>query len=159
MQIAAHVQETIFFLPVRRVIVAGKIGVWIDHRKAILVSLNNGIEVVHEIESEAEKHVRDAGGSGSGSSHGSQDVVAGDKRDRKLLNHLNSYYDQVIQQFEHADGIVILGPGEAKGELNKRITSKEMRKHILLVETADKLTNPQLVAKIRACFQPKVQIV
>lgn len=80
-------------------------------------------------------------------------IVAGDKRERKFLNHLNTYYDQVIQQFEHADGIVILGPGEAKGESDKRITSKEMRRHILLVETADRLTKPQLVAKVRACFQ------
>ncbi len=132
---------------------AGKMGVWIDHRKAILVSFDNGVEVVREIESDVEKHVRDAGGSGSGSSHASQDVVAGDKRDRKFSNHLNTYYDQVIQQFEYANGIVILGPGEAKGELDKRITSKEMRKHILLVETADKLTTPQLVAKVRAFFQ------
>ncbi len=132
---------------------ASKIGVWIDHRKAILVSFNDGVEVVHEIDSDAEKHVRDAGGSGSGSSHGSQDVVAGDKRDRKFMNHLNTYYDQVIQQFEHTEGIVIIGPGEAKGELDKRITSKEMRKHILLVETADKMTTPQLVAKMRSCFE------
>ena len=132
---------------------AGKIGVWIDHRKAILVRFNDGVEVVREIDSDAEKHVRDAGGSGSGASHGSQDVVAGDKRDRKFMNHLNTYYDQVIQQFEHTEGIVILGPGEAKGELDKRITSKEMRKHILLVETADKMTTPQLVAKMRSCFE------
>ena len=137
---------------------AGKIGVWIDHRKAILVSFNNGVEVVHEIDSEAEKHVRDAGGSGSGASHGSQDVVAGDKRDRKFMNHLNTYYDQVIQQFEHTEGIVILGPGEAKGELDKRITSKEMRKHILLVEAADKMTTPQLVAKMRSCFELSDQV-
>ena len=132
---------------------AGKIGVWIDHRKAILVRFNDGVEVVREIDSDAEKHARDAGGSGSGASHGSQDVVAGDKRDRKFMNHLNTYYDQVIQQFEHTEGIVILGPGEAKGELDKRITSKEMRKHILLVETADKMTTPQLVAKMRSCFE------
>ncbi|MEQ1827032.1 MAG: hypothetical protein ABL921_13840 [Pirellula sp.] len=138
---------------------ASKIGVWIDHRKAILVTINNGVEAVHEIESGVEKHVRDAGGSGSGSSHGSQDVVAGDKRDRKFSNHLNTFFDRVIQQFEHADGIVIFGPGEAKGELEKRITSKEMRKHILLVETADKLTTPQLVAKVRACFESSNHLV
>ena len=132
---------------------AGKIGVWIDHRKSILVRFNDGVEAVHEIDSEAEKHVRDAGGAGSGASHGSQYVVAGDKRDRKFMNHLNTYYDQVIQQFEHTEGLVIIGPGEAKGELDKRITSKEMRKHILLVETADKMTKPQLVAKMRSSFE------
>jgi peptide subunit release factor 1 (eRF1) len=131
---------------------AGKIGVWIDHRKAILVRFLNGAEEVTEIESNVEKHVRDSGGAGVGASHDSQDVMAGDKRDRKYANHLNSFYDEVIQQLEHAEGIVILGPGEAKGELDKRITSKEMRKHILEVQTADKMTTPQLVAKVRAFF-------
>ncbi len=136
---------------------AGKVGVWIDHRKAIFVSFEGGVEKVREMDSDVEKHVRDAGGSGTGGSHvgshGPQDVVAGDTRDRKFMNHLNSYYDRVVEGLAHADGIVILGPGEAKGELDKRITSKEMRKHILLVETADKLTTPQLVAKLRDCFQ------
>ena len=131
-----------------------KIGVWIDHRKAILVRFEDGVEHVEELDSEVEKHVRDAGGSSSGSGgHGPQDVVAGDKRDRKFMNHLNTFYDRVIEQLEHTDGIVILGPGEAKGELDKRITSKEMRKHVLLVEAADKLTAPQLVTKLRDCFQ------
>lgn len=132
---------------------AGKVGVWIDHRKAIFVSFENGDEQVHEMDSDVEKHVRDAGGSGSGASHGPQDVVAGDTRDRRFMNHLNSYYDRVVQRLEHADEIVILGPGEAKGELDKRITDKQLRKHILLVETADKLTMPQLIAKLRNCFQ------
>jgi hypothetical protein len=132
---------------------AGKVGVWIDHRKAIFVNFENGAEQVHEMDSDMEKHVRDAGGSGSGASHGSQDVVAGDTRDRRFMNHLNIYYDRVVQQLKHAEEIVILGPGEAKGELDKRITDKQLRKHILLVETADKLTTPQLVAKLRNCFQ------
>ena len=133
---------------------AGKVGVWIDHRKAVFVRFEDGVEHVHEMDSEVEKHVRAAGGSGSGgASHGAQDVAAGDIRDRKFMNHLNSFYDRVVQQLEHADGIVILGPGEAKGELDKRITNKEMRKQVLLVETADKLTTPQLVAKLRECFQ------
>ena len=54
------VKGTSNFFVLRRVIVADKIGVWIDHRKAIMVSFRDGVEVVHEIESEVEKHVRDA---------------------------------------------------------------------------------------------------
>lgn len=50
---------------------AGKMGVWIDHRKAILVNFGNGSEQIQEIDSDVEKHVRDAGGAGSGgASHG-----------------------------------------------------------------------------------------
>ena len=139
---------------------AGKMGVWIDHRKAILVNFDNGTEQIHEIDSDVEKHVRDAGGAGSGgASHGAQDVMAGDKRDRKYMNHLNNFYDRVVEQMVHADGIVILGPGEAKGELDKRITDKEMRKRIQAVETSDKLTNPKLIAKLNDCFQNSKQSV
>lgn len=85
--------------------------------------------------------------------------MAGDKRDRKYMNHLNNFYDSVVQQMVHADSIVILGPGEAKGELEKRITNKEMRKRVHVVETSDKLTNPQLIAKLNDCFQHSKQSV
>lgn len=139
---------------------AGKVGVWIDHRKAVVVTFENGKENIHEMDSDVEKHVRNSGGAGSGgASHGAQDVMAGDKRDRKYMNHLNSFYDRVIQALVHAEGIVILGPGEAKGELDKRITDKEMRKRVQLVETSDKLTNPQLVAKLSDCFHLSKQSV
>jgi hypothetical protein len=139
---------------------AGKMGVWIDHRKAVVVTFENGKENIHEMDSDVEKHVRDSGGAGSGgASHGAQDVMAGDKRDRKYMNHLNSFYDRVIQALVHAEGIVILGPGEAKGELDKRITDKEMRQRVQLVETSDKLTNPQLVAKLSEHFHLSKQSV
>ncbi|MDX1929507.1 MAG: hypothetical protein SFV81_23470 [Pirellulaceae bacterium] len=139
---------------------AGKMGVWIDHRKAVIVTFENGKEQIQEMDSDVEKHVRDSGGAGSGgASHGAQDVMAGDKRDRKYQNHLNTFYDRVVQALLHAEGIVILGPGEAKGELDKRITNKEMRQRVLLVETSDKLTNPQLVAKLSDCFHLSKQSV
>ncbi len=129
------------------------IGVWIDHRKAILVRLLDDSAEVEEVESEVEKHVRESGGSGSSSPSGPHDAAAGDRRDRKLMNHLNQFYDEVIRRLEHANSIAIFGPGEAKGELDRRITNKALRQHLIGIVAADKMTNPQLIAKIRSHFQ------
>lgn len=131
-----------------------KMGVWIDHRKAILVTVSAEGEEVMEIDSEVEKHVRESGGSRSGGLNGAQDTTAGDRIDRKFANHLNTYYDDVIKHLQSADEVVIFGPGEAKGELDKRITNKDFRKKIHPLQTIDKLTTPQLKAKVREYFQP-----
>jgi hypothetical protein len=45
--------------------------------------------------------------------------------------------------------VQIFGPGEAKGELKKRLESKGFKGHILAVETVDKMTDRQIAAKVR----------
>jgi hypothetical protein len=130
------------------------LGVWIDHRKAILVRLSPSGEEIEEIPSEVEKHVRASGGSRSATPYGPQEIAAGDRLDRKYAQHLNRFYDEVITHFDHAEAILILGPGEAKHELDKRIDDKAMRERIVAMETCDKMTTPQLAAKVRNYFLP-----
>jgi hypothetical protein len=48
---------------------------------------------------------------------------------------------------------LIFGPGEAKGELKKRLESKGLGGRIVGVETTDKMTERQIAAKVRAYFQ------
>jgi hypothetical protein len=121
-------------------------GLWIDHRKAIIVLITDEGEEVKKIASNMEKHVRftDGDGSADGSSE--------DVRDRQFGNHLNSYYDQVIAVVRDADSIQIFGPGEAKGELEKRIEHEGLKAHILAIETVDKMTDRQITAKVREHF-------
>jgi hypothetical protein len=93
----------------------------------------------------------------SGSSHsttpeGLKEVTSEDRRDRKFTNNLNSYYDQVIAVIRNADTIQIFGPGEAKGELEKRIELEGLKAHILAIETMDKMTDRQISAKVREHF-------
>jgi hypothetical protein len=51
-----------------------------------------------------------------------------------------------------ATAILILGPGEAKLELNKRFEQKNLGDRIIGVEAADKMTKPQIAAKAREFF-------
>jgi hypothetical protein len=121
-------------------------GLWIDHRKAIIVLITDEGEEVKKIVSGMEKHVRFTGGDGS------QDGSSEDVRDRQFENHLNSYYDQVIAVVRDADSIQIFGPGEAKGELERRIEHAGLKAHILAIETVDKMTDRQIAAKVRERF-------
>ena len=119
------------------------IGLWIDHRKAVIVIVTEAGEELKKITSNMEKHVRFTNGNGS------EDGSSEDVRDRQFGNHLNSYYDEVIASLRGADSIQIFGPGEAKGELEKRLEHEGLKTHIHAIETVDKMTDRQISAKVR----------
>jgi hypothetical protein len=121
-------------------------GLWIDHRKAVIVIVTEEGEEIKEITSSMEKRVRFTGGTAS------EDGSTEDVRDRQFGNHLNSYYDGVIAWIRDVESIQIFGPGEAKGELEKRLKDKGFRGHIIAVETVDKMTDRQIAAKVREHF-------
>ena len=120
------------------------IGLWIDHREAVIVLMSGAGEEIQRILSHQEKHIRFSGGAQADS--------AEDMRDRRFTNHLNKYYAAVISHIREADSILILGPGEAKVELKKRLESMELGGRIVGVETVDKLTDRQVAAKVRQYF-------
>jgi hypothetical protein len=122
-------------------------GLWIDHRKAVIVFIKGTGEEIKEISSDMEKHVRFTGG------RASEDGDTEDINDRQFGNHLNSYYDQVIVLLRQADSILILGPGEAKNELQKRLERAGLKDRLLAIESADKLTDRQIAAKVRERFK------
>lgn len=122
-----------------------EIGLWIDHRQAVIVVITDAGEQTKRIMSNMEKHVRFSSGS---SEDGSQEDV----RDRQFGNHLNSYYDEVIAVIRDADSIQIFGPGEAKGELEKRLEHEGLQGRIVGIETVDKMTDRQIAAKVRQRF-------
>jgi hypothetical protein len=124
------------------------IGLWIDHRRAVVVIVSDNGEEVKEITSNMEKHVRYSDDYSEGGS--SEDV-----RDRQFENRLNSFYDTVVAFIHDGDSVQIFGPGEAKGELKKRLESGGFKGHILAVETVDKMTDRQIAAKVREHLQKK----
>jgi len=127
-------------------------GLWIDHREAVIVILSDEREETKRIISDSGKHIRYSGSSHSETPEGLKEVTSEDQRDRKFTNHLNSYYDEVIAVVRDADSIQIFGPGEAKGELEKRLEHEGLEAHILAIETVDKMTDRQIAAKVREHF-------
>ena len=126
-----------------------EIGLWIDRREAILVILTDGEEEIRHIASSSEKYVGEPGGSNAGNPQGLIGFTVEDQRDRNYVNRLNHYYDEVIAVIRGADSIQIFGPGEAKGELERRIGRSSLKARMPATEATDKMTDPQIAAKVR----------
>ena len=129
-----------------------QIGLWIDHREATIVILTEAGEEIKHILSNNGKHSHYSGSSHSKTPEGLKEVSSEDQRDRKFGNDLNKFYDEVIEFIRTADSIQIFGPGEAKGEFEKRIEREGLKGHILAIETTDKLSDHQISAKVRERF-------
>lgn len=132
-----------------------KVGLWIDHRKAIIVSITDKGEETKKIVSNVDKQPGRSDGIRSTTSYESQLVPADDSRERKFTGNLNTYYDQIIECIHDAESIFIFGPGEAKGELEKRLEKGNLDSRIVGIETVDKMTDGQIAAKVRQYFQKK----
>jgi hypothetical protein len=116
------------------------VGVWIDHKKAVIVFISAGQVTTRTLESDVGAHPRysgvQAGGEKKYEEHHNQD--------------LDRYYDDVIGQLGKPDTLLLFGPGEAKLQLKERLgRSKGSSESIVAVESTDKLTDPQIVAKVK----------
>jgi hypothetical protein len=121
-----------------------QVGIWIDHERAILVFASEGGIRTKTVDSHVAGHPHYAG---------QQDGGGEKKYEARHGQHLDRFYDEVIRELADSDQLWIFGPGEAKFGLKARLNrSTPQAARIVRVETADKLTNPQIVAKVKAHF-------
>jgi hypothetical protein len=129
------------------------VGIWIDHKRAIVVTIDGDDVATRTIESGVTGRFRLSGGSRSATPWGPQDVASESKMEERHKHQLQKYYERVIESVKAAQRIFIFGPGEAKVEFRKVIQgSKDLSARIAGVETADKMTERQIVAKVRKFF-------
>lgn len=127
------------------------VGLWIDHRKAVIAIVSDEGEETMEIKSNVEKQPGRFAGVRSTTRHGQQ-APADDSHEKEFTGHLNNYYDEVTAAIRDAESILLFGPGEAKGELKKRLERDKLGGHIIAIETVDKMTDRQIAAKVREYF-------
>src|SRR6185503_17662001 len=122
-----------------------RVGLWIDRKKAVIVSIADNTEAKRIITSDMENYVLYS------------TVVPGDGspeniRDRRFWNHLGEYYDKIIAHIRDATEIQIFGPEIAKYELQKHLEREGLSQHIVSMEDADKLTDLQIATKVQKRF-------
>lgn len=129
-----------------------KAGVWIDHRKAMIVLMTGAGERTVLIVSKVEKHLQRSGDSPLKGRYEAQQVPADDRREKALTAELNIFYDAVIAVLRSAESYIIFGPGEAKGELKRRLVKRNLGGRLAAIMVADKMTDRQIAAKVRGQF-------
>ena len=131
---------------------ATKAGLWIDHKQAIVVLFTDAGMEFKKIKSDLEKRPRATGRAKSATQYTKNDFLAEDRRGHKIEDHRTKYYDEVIACLRGAEAILILGPGETKGEVSKRIKSQKLRVGVVELETTDKMTDRQVAATVGEHF-------
>jgi hypothetical protein len=122
------------------------VGVWIDHKKAVIVSLAAGEITTRTLTSDVGAHPHYSG---------SQEGGGEKKYEERYNQDLDRYYDDVIGQLGEPDALLLFGPGEAKLQLKERLARSRSRgssERTVAVESKDKLTDPQIVAKVKAHY-------
>ena len=130
-----------------------KIGIWIDHKKAVIVSASADSVTAKTLESEVGPHAHYSGRGEYSTPDGPQDSGGEKQYEEHYGQHLDRYYDEVISQMGQPEALLIFGPGEAKLQLKARLSrSKALSERIVGIETTDKLTDPQIVAKVKEYY-------
>ena len=128
-----------------------RVGVWIDHKKAVIVAAGQNTATV--VQSDVPGHTRHTGGGGYPGGHSSLRGGSERRREERNRNALDEYFDRVIAALGHPDALLILGPGEAKQQLADRLGHTTTRpRPTVAMGPADKLTNPQIIAKVSKYF-------
>ena len=128
-----------------------KTGIWIDHRRAVIVTIEDGNESMQTIEGDMDRQHKAAGRRGNPTPWGPQVPVNEHKFQNNFKLHVTNFYKDVIKAIGKTDQLLVMGPAQAKhefaGELEK---VADLRNVPLKVETADSMTDPQVAAKVRA---------
>jgi hypothetical protein len=128
-----------------------KVGLWINHLKAVIVSIANKKIYIREIISNIEKQSRPL----ISDSVDSPVEKSEDLRNPKSEILLDRYYNVIISLISDAESIWIFGPDDAKVELEDRLRSAGFGARVVGIETVAELTNRQLALKIQQRFLRK----
>jgi hypothetical protein len=135
------------------------IGLWIDHRKAVIVLESSAGEEIHVILSDADRQPGRIDGERSTASFEAQKVKADDVTQRKFTADLHHYYQEVVAFVRHAQTLLVFGPGEAKGEFVKELDLTMPKGFPVAVETADRMTDRQIAAHVRDHFKEAASVI
>lgn len=126
-----------------------RVGVWVDHREAFILRPGAAdAEAVVVVQSAAERQPRRAGDWESGPYEPLQQQ-ADNVQQRKYTAELNQYYDRVITGLGAVEELLIFGPGEAPGELRRRLAEHNFEGVRIAVERADRMTQDQMLEHVR----------
>lgn len=129
-------------------------GIWLDKEKALIVTIENGVETLNTIASNIE-HFRPRGGSGTRFKGGPQDVVQDSKYLDREKQQLKKYYKSLASEIKDTDALVIFGPAETNEKFNKELQNnyKPLSTKIKGVRKADSMTENQVKAWVRDFFK------
>lgn len=121
-----------------------EVGIWLDYKHAVIVINLDQEEEIKQIASHMEKPV---------SSASQMDDISEEEANIESVAALKRYNDEIISYLRTASSVLIMGPGEAKVELQKRLAIHGFDEQVVVVKTAKKMSEKQIIADIHRYFR------
>lgn len=134
-----------------------QVGIWIDSKKAIIVTLDGQKEEkITEIDSEVENSVYHNKEGDKGTFSGSHHSDSEAKFDNRKKEQIDYFLKSVLFYVKGSDYLYLFGPGETKIKLEKKIRDDKSLEKINLkaVETSDSMTLNEIVAQVKDFYNP-----
>lgn len=130
-----------------------KTGVWIDHHRAIIISIHNNEIKTDEILSGVISHERFNGETTDKINSGDQIMNREIHKEAKQQNELKKFYESIIDKIQSSSHLNIFGPAEAKFSLENIITKHKSLKNLpVVVATADKGSMNEIVDDVKKYY-------
>jgi hypothetical protein len=136
---------------------ANQIGVWLDGTKAVVVKPVTG--TITEVLANIDNKVHHANEGKRTALVRGQRVNMEKKFDERKKHQTHDYLKDVMAELKAADEIYVFGPAKMKTNLKAEILKDKILKNKLRgVESADSLTNNQIVAAVKKYFSLEKKI-
>jgi len=131
-----------------------KLGIWLNCEKACLIFLSDDQVRVEHIVSDVESRVRIEGETKDASRLGGMFINPVKKRTERRKHQFKEYFERLMLRMNGVKEIYLFGPAGTGKKLWKEIRgNKALRNIHVQVEKADKMTENQMIARVKNFFE------
>ena len=117
-------------------------GVWLDNDKAIIITKNDGNE---NSDYAIQDKLKAKGNQGGGSEHAMNNAKQSDSL---------KYFKSISSLLSDYDEILVFGPGQSQEQFQNHLQENaQFKNKKITIDSAEQLTDPQMIAKVRSFFK------
>jgi hypothetical protein len=133
-----------------------KVGLWIDHRNAIVIYIAESEVGIKTIKSNVDKQSHDNTELSSSAPFDKHKATKADIQNGIYAESIEKFYGKVYSGVKNAESVLIFGPDEAKVELKAYIEKRCIGKLVVGIETVDRMSDRQIIAKVSKYFKDTI---
>ena len=128
-------------------------GIWLDHEKAMIITLDNDKYKISNIESDIITRERIDGETKKYGRFGDQSLSQEKHKERRVKEQTFNYLKNLLKEINDVDELVLFGPANMKKELEKHILDDTtLAPKLKAVVSADSMTENQMVAWVKKFY-------
>ncbi len=141
------------WLTLKENIMKKKTGIWLDRKKAIIITLFEYNHLLKKIESGVITRDRVPGETKMFGRFGDQFLSLEKTKKNRLNEQITKYLKSLIIEIKNVEEFILFGPGNIKNKLEKLIRKDNvLSSKLKAVETADSMTENQMVAWLKKFY-------